>query len=250
MSHFRMQMMRTRDGSLARSVSPPVQPQQQQATRVVLTDSAGRLDQASAAPASPCQGHDTGAAQQPIPMLSPAKALHSEQQDELDGSESATPQAQAGSMVAREGPATGAAADDTETEREGDAQEDEAGAVHGADDAGPVAAADPPAVAAPQAPEAAQHTCVPYSAALCPGVRALNGCLRHTFVCQECRHVSHVREQFSHLSLQLPSGDLAASEPTLLQLLHEHLKVRAHADTHTHTHTDIQICSQAVTSLQ
>ena len=40
--------------------------------------------------------------------------------------------------------------------------------------------------------------------ALCPGVKCFSGAILHTYVCRACGHETRVREQFSHLSLQIP----------------------------------------------
>jgi hypothetical protein len=44
------------------------------------------------------------------------------------------------------------------------------------------------------------------SAALCPASRNFSGCLQHTLTCNECGHVTLVKEQFNHLSLDLPAA--------------------------------------------
>lgn len=66
--------------------------------------------------------------------------------------------------------------------------------------------------------------------ALCPGVRALNGCIKRTFKCSACGHETQQQEQFSHVSLQLPEASSSAGgatdSPNLLDLLHDHFKVR------------------------
>jgi hypothetical protein len=40
---------------------------------------------------------------------------------------------------------------------------------------------------------------------LCPASRNFTGCLQHTLTCIECGHVTLVKEQFNHLSLDLPT---------------------------------------------
>jgi hypothetical protein len=40
---------------------------------------------------------------------------------------------------------------------------------------------------------------------LCPASRNFSGCLQHTLTCSECGHVTLVKEQFNHLSLDLPA---------------------------------------------
>lgn len=47
--------------------------------------------------------------------------------------------------------------------------------------------------------------CVSASAALDPSSRNFTGCLQHTLTCSCCGHVTTVKEQFNHLSLDLPA---------------------------------------------
>jgi hypothetical protein len=44
------------------------------------------------------------------------------------------------------------------------------------------------------------------SAALCPASRNFSGCLQHLLTCSECGHITLVKEQFNHLSLDLPAA--------------------------------------------
>eukprot|EP00775_Hariotina_reticulata_P005408 gene5408-5641_t len=44
----------------------------------------------------------------------------------------------------------------------------------------------------------------PPAAVACPASRTFTGCLQHTLTCKSCGHVTSVKEQFNHLSLDLP----------------------------------------------
>ncbi|MEW5311292.1 MAG: hypothetical protein WDW38_003020 [Sanguina aurantia] len=68
---------------------------------------------------------------------------------------------------------------------------------------------------------------LPLSTTACPASRAFTGCLLRTYTCTQCRHCSEVREQSTHLSLQLPPTPdalLAGGKPTLQSLLAAHFK--------------------------
>jgi hypothetical protein len=60
------------------------------------------------------------------------------------------------------------------------------------------------AAGCPEAQAAAPSLCLPVSQVVCPASRTFTGCLQHTLTCNSCGHVTSVKEQFNHLSLDLP----------------------------------------------
>ncbi|GAX74913.1 hypothetical protein CEUSTIGMA_g2359.t1 [Chlamydomonas eustigma] len=65
---------------------------------------------------------------------------------------------------------------------------------------------------------------IPVSKALCPATRTVCGCMLHTLICGSCGHQSQVKEQFSHLSLQLPESVPVGRSVKLQDLMSQYFK--------------------------